>query len=147
MFKNIELEGTSEKGYSDAVRDALGKVEWSVKKVFYFEVIEQGGIYEDRALKKFKVKLKVFIDEQREKTEINQSDKHICPTCNKETGEDGHMCSLTGKMDSKCKYCGLVQVDEKHLCSDKIKEISHTCEYCGRVAINESLLCHPKKIE
>ena len=49
--------------------------------------------------------------------------------------------------DTKCEWCGNLIPTERHLCSDKVKEISYVCNSCGRTAVEGKYLCKPKKIE
>ena len=70
-----------------------------------------------------------------------------CATCNKPTGKDGHMCVPLEKHDETCKWCGAMIMTERHMCNDKLQEVSYVCNTCGRVAIREDQLCNPKKIE
>lgn len=73
--------------------------------------------------------------------------KHQCPTCKKLTREDGHLCIPLSKRDKKCDWCGALIAQERHLCSDKLKELSYICNSCGRTAVKADYLCRPKKIK
>lgn len=70
-----------------------------------------------------------------------------CPTCGKGTGKNGHMCIPTQHNDEKCDWCGSMIADSRHVCSDKLKEMSYICNSCGRTAISEEDLCDPDKIK
>ncbi|MFH1621891.1 MAG: hypothetical protein ABIA97_02075 [Candidatus Omnitrophota bacterium] len=69
-----------------------------------------------------------------------------CKTCGKETVESGHLYVPVRKKDSKCDWCGLLLMDERHMCSSKIKELSYICNSCGRLAVSDKYLCNPRKI-
>ena len=62
-------------------------------------------------------------------------------------GPDGHACVPFTQNDKKCEWCGALIAEEKHLCDEKIKEISYICNSCGRTAVKEEDLCSPKKIK
>lgn len=70
----------------------------------------------------------------------------ICPTCKKET-EKGHACVPLSDKDHKCEWCGSLVLEHRHLCKEKIKDLSYICNSCGRAAVDPSLLCDPKKVE
>ena len=72
--------------------------------------------------------------------------KHICPTCKNPTKEGGHLCMPTTAVDQRCDWCGALIPDNRHFCTDKVKEISYVCNSCGRTAVKEEHLCNPKKI-
>ncbi|MEE8360106.1 MAG: hypothetical protein V3S04_04195 [Candidatus Omnitrophota bacterium] len=72
--------------------------------------------------------------------------EHVCSTCNKPT-EDGHLCVPTEKKDEKCDWCGALIPNPRHLCSDKVKELSYICNSCGRTAVKAEHLCDPQKIK
>ena len=77
----------------------------------------------------------------------DESGEECCPTCKKPVGKDGHMCTPLDKKDKKCTWCGALIVNERHICNEKLQEISYVCNTCGRVAVNAEHLCDPKKIE
>ena len=52
---------------------------------------------------------------------------NVCPTCGKEVGEQGHMCVPMKQSDEKCDWCGSLIPDARHLCSEKVKELSYIC--------------------
>jgi thymidine kinase len=70
-----------------------------------------------------------------------------CPTCNEPINADGHMCVPTTKKDEKCEWCGSLIPNARHLCSEKVKELSYICNSCGRTAVHAEQLCHPKKVQ
>lgn len=70
-----------------------------------------------------------------------------CPTCGKDAGDHGHMCVPRKFDETKCDWCGSLIPDERHLCSDKVKELSYICNSCGRTAVKEEYLCMPEKIK
>lgn len=73
--------------------------------------------------------------------------KNICKTCLQPTGEEGHMCVPVTKKDKRCDWCGALIADKRHLCNDKIKDLSYICNTCGRTAVRAEDLCSPKQIE
>ena len=146
MFRMLEIVGSSEKSYSEAVRDAIGEVIASGEKVHFFEVIEQRGAVRLGKFKEFQVKLKVAVESNKaDKSE--KKPKQYCPTCEQPAGEKGHMCVPVGEKDKKCDWCGALIPDERHICSDKIKELSYICNSCGRTAVKAEYLCNPRKIK
>ncbi len=70
----------------------------------------------------------------------------ICPTCNRETGPEGHLCVPAGESEKKCEWCGALIPNERHLCSEKVKELAYICNTCGRTAVRAEHLCSPEKI-
>ena len=70
-----------------------------------------------------------------------------CPTCGKDAGNHGHMCVPFKHADEKCDWCGALIPDARHLCSDKVKELSFVCNTCGRTAVSDEHLCKPEKIK
>jgi len=62
MLKMLEVIGSSEEGYSEAVRAAVEQVMAAGEKVHFFEVIEQRGAVRDGAIKEFQVKVKVAVE-------------------------------------------------------------------------------------
>ena len=73
--------------------------------------------------------------------------KHMCPTCGQQTGEHGHMCVPVEREDQRCDWCGALIVSQRHVCSDKVAELSYVCNSCGRTAVSADQLCHPQRIE
>ena len=71
----------------------------------------------------------------------------FCPTCQQPAGQDGHLCVPVTRKDKKCDWCGALIVDERHLCNEKVKELSYICNSCGRTALKAEHLCHPQKIK
>ncbi len=72
---------------------------------------------------------------------------NCCPTCQGKTGDHGHLCVPVSRHDEKCDWCGSLIPNERHLCNEKIKELSYICNSCGRTAVNAEYLCNPKKIK
>jgi len=70
-----------------------------------------------------------------------------CPTCGKEAGEHGHMCVPHKFDETRCDWCESLIPDARHLCSDKVKELSYICNSCGRTAVKDEYLCKPEKIK
>ena len=149
MFKMIEIVGSSEKGFSEAVKEAVEQVLASGEKVHFFEVIEQRGAVRAGKFKEFQVKLKVAVEVKQEKEkekEEKKEKKDYCLTCHQPVGEHGHMCVPLSREDQTCDWCGALIPDERHLCSDKIKELAYICNSCGRTAVKAEHLCNPVKI-
>ncbi len=71
---------------------------------------------------------------------------HTCPTCKKGTAGEGHMCIPLDASDKKCSWCGAVIPNERHLCNQKVKELSYICNSCGRTAVSAEHLCDPREI-
>ncbi len=59
VYKKIEVVGTSEKSFDDAVQNAIAKVAETVKAIAWFEVVEQRGRVEGNKVAQFQVVLKV----------------------------------------------------------------------------------------
>ena len=145
MYKMLEIVGSSPESFSKAVQQAIGQLNQSQDKVSWFEVIEQRGALHNGQLKEFQVKLKVAVSIQPQKPPDNPKETHFCPTCHQATQED-HLCVPVSKKDKKCDWCGSLIVNERHLCQDKIKNLSYICNSCGRTAVQAEHLCHPQKI-
>lgn len=73
--------------------------------------------------------------------------KVYCPTCGKAVTEAGHLCVPTVQKDKRCEWCNALIVDERHLCSAKVKNLSYICNSCGRAAVKAAYLCKPEKIK
>jgi flavin-binding protein dodecin len=58
-YKKIELVGVSEKGYDEAVRNAVAKASKSLHGLSWFEVTEQHGKITEGKVTEFQVVLKV----------------------------------------------------------------------------------------
>jgi len=144
MFKMIELVGSSEKGFSEAVQEAVEKALASGEKAHFFEVVEQRGLIRDGRLKEFQVKIKLAIEAEEKPRE---EEENFCPTCHQPVGEEGHMCVPVTREDKTCDWCGALIPDERHLCSEKIKNLSFICNSCGRTAIRADYLCNPVPIK
>jgi flavin-binding protein dodecin len=63
MFRMLEVIGSSETGFSEAVRQAVEGVIQSGAKAHFFEVVEQRGAVRDGKLKEFQVKVKVAVED------------------------------------------------------------------------------------
>jgi dodecin len=148
MFKMVEIIGSSSKGYSEAIREAVNQVCANGESAAWFEVLEQRGAIRDGQLKEFQVKLKVAVSVPEKKTKDSlKDDKNICPTCAEPVADNGHLCVPLNKKDQKCDWCGSLIVNERHLCNDKVKELAYICNSCGRTAVESQFLCSPKKIK
>lgn len=74
-------------------------------------------------------------------------EKHVCPTCARETGPDGHMCVPMEHDDEKCEWCGALIINKRHLCAEKVQELAYVCNSCGRTAVSGEQLCEPMRIQ
>jgi len=59
IFKLIEIVGTSEKGYEDAIENAIKQASKSVKGMSWFEVVQMRGGLKDGKIDEYQVILKV----------------------------------------------------------------------------------------
>ena len=73
MFKMMEIIGTSEKGFSEAVKDAVNRIVQSGERVHFFEVVEQRGAVREGEFKEFQVKVKVAVEAEEEKKHDKKS--------------------------------------------------------------------------
>ncbi len=62
MLRMLEVIGSSEAGYSEAVREAVQRLIDAGEKVHFFEVVEQRGAVRNGRLKEFQVKVKVAVE-------------------------------------------------------------------------------------
>lgn len=62
MLRMIEVIGSSETGYSEAVREAIQALIERGEKVHFFEVVEQRGAVRGDRFKEFQVKVKVAVE-------------------------------------------------------------------------------------
>ena len=67
MFKIIEVDGSSPRGFSEAVKESIERLMDSGENVSYFQVVEQRGAVRDGKFKEFQVKLKVAVVPSEEK--------------------------------------------------------------------------------
>ncbi len=58
-YKLIELMGTSEKGFSDAARNAIADAAKTIKNMAWFEVIESHGAIRESNIAEYQVKVKI----------------------------------------------------------------------------------------
>ncbi len=147
MFRMVEIIGTSEVGFSEAVKDAINRILDSGEKAHFFEIVEQRGAVREGKFKEFQVKIKVAIESEEKKRAGDEEVRQVCPTCLQPTGEEGHLCLPVAAEDKRCDWCGALIPDERHLCNEKIRELSYICNSCGRTAVKAEYLCQPKKIE
>lgn len=145
MLKMIEVIGISPNGFSEAVKEAVEEVIKSGKRIHFFEVVEQRGAIREGKLKEFQVKIRMAVDMKVESSTLSQAKEvsHVCPTCGQHSGPDGHMCYPVSKEDKTCDWCGNVIPDERHLCEQKMKELTYICNSCGRTAVKAEYLCNP----
>jgi len=73
--------------------------------------------------------------------------KKKCKTCGKTVTRTGHLCVPLKGEDQTCDWCGCLILDARHMCNDKIKDLSCICNSCGRLAVSPKHLCQPKKIK
>lgn len=59
VYKTIELVGSSESGFEDAVRTAVGKAAQTVRNLRWFEVIETRGQIENGGVAHWQVTVKL----------------------------------------------------------------------------------------
>jgi flavin-binding protein dodecin len=62
MLRMIEVIGSSETGYSEAVREAVQALIDGGEKVHFFEVIEQRGAVREGRFREFQVKIKAAVE-------------------------------------------------------------------------------------
>jgi len=77
---------------------------------------------------------------------IKKQEKEKCPTCHKAAHNNGHLCVPRALSHKKCDWCGAFIPNARHLCADKLKDISYICNSCGRTAVRPEYLCHPEKV-
>jgi dodecin len=58
-YKKIEIVGTSPVGFSEAVKAALADAAKTVRRMDWFEVVEQRGMIKENAVAEYQVVLKV----------------------------------------------------------------------------------------
>ena len=58
-FKMIELVGTSDKSYEEAIQNAVSKASQSLKALSWYEVIQMRGVINDGKVKEYQVIIKV----------------------------------------------------------------------------------------
>lgn len=58
-FKKIEIVGTSDKGFSEAVESAIKEASKSVRKMSWFEVVEQRGAVKDGKVVEYQVTVRI----------------------------------------------------------------------------------------
>jgi flavin-binding protein dodecin len=59
IYKKIEIVGTSAESLEDAIRSAVQVASKSVRKMSWFEVVEQRGAIKDGKVAEFQVTLRV----------------------------------------------------------------------------------------
>jgi len=70
---------------------------------------------------------------------------YTCNTCGAISDAPGHLCNPCDDK-SKCSFCGVPEVDVRHVCKDKLSKMKYVCDSCGRVAMEEGNLCKPQAI-
>jgi dodecin len=58
-YKKIEIVGTSTVGFSEAVQAAIAEASQTVRRLDWFEVVEQRGMIKDNKVAEYQVVLKV----------------------------------------------------------------------------------------
>ncbi|MBI4952315.1 MAG: dodecin domain-containing protein [Myxococcales bacterium] len=58
-FKKIEIVGTSDKSFSAAVDNAVKEAAHSVRKMSWFEVVEQRGAIKDGKVSEYQVTVRI----------------------------------------------------------------------------------------
>jgi dodecin len=59
VYKKIEIVGSSQKGFEEAVRNALARAKKTVRNMRWFEVIETRGYIDDGKVGEWQVTLKI----------------------------------------------------------------------------------------
>lgn len=62
MLKMIEIIGSSEISYSDAVKGSIQKLIDAGEKIHFFKVVEQRGAVREGRFKEFQVVIKVAVE-------------------------------------------------------------------------------------
>lgn len=73
--------------------------------------------------------------------------EQVCPTCQKKTGEAGHLCVPARLSHKKCDWCGAFIPNVRHLCDKKLRDVTYICNSCGRTAVKPEFLCKPQRIK
>ena len=60
VYKSIEMVGTSESSFDDAVRSAVKRASETMRDLEWLEVTEQRGYVRDGAIHEFQVKVKLW---------------------------------------------------------------------------------------
>ena len=60
VYKSIEMVGTSEASFDDAVRGAVKRASESMRDLEWFEVCEQRGYIRDGGIREFQVTVKLW---------------------------------------------------------------------------------------
>jgi dodecin len=58
-YKKIEIVGTSNVGFSEAVQSAIAEASQTIRRLDWFEVVEQRGNIKDNKVAEYQVVLKV----------------------------------------------------------------------------------------
>lgn len=59
VYKIVELAGSSESGYEDAIQNAISRASQSIRQLRWFEVSEMRGHVENGRVKHFQVVIRV----------------------------------------------------------------------------------------
>ena len=59
VYKMVEIVGTSPVSFAEATKEAVKRAAKTIRRMGWFEVIEQRGAIKDGAVTEFQVKLKV----------------------------------------------------------------------------------------
>lgn len=71
---------------------------------------------------------------------------YSCKTCGALADAPGHLCNPCDDKEESCSFCGIPDVDSKHVCKDKLAEMKYVCGGCGRVALEAENVCKPQLI-
>jgi len=62
MLRMLEVVGTSDKGFSEAVNNAVEELSKKGEKMHFFEVVEQRGAVREGKIKEYQVKVKIAVE-------------------------------------------------------------------------------------
>ena len=150
-------ENVSPKEFSKHIKSALDAIQYGIgfekDAILFFEE------FLNYSAPHYKETIQALINEEKQHivylTELKKnitsgkrdSVNGVCPTCLRPAGKGGHMCMPVTHKDKRCDWCNALIPDERHLCSDKIKEIAYICNSCGRTAVKAEYLCDPKSVK
>ena len=62
MLRMLEVVGTSDRGFSEAVNNAVEELSKKGEKMHFFEVVEQRGAVREGKIKEYQVKVKIAVE-------------------------------------------------------------------------------------
>ncbi|MBN2250611.1 MAG: dodecin domain-containing protein [Candidatus Altiarchaeota archaeon] len=62
MLRMLEVVGTSDKGFSEAVNNAVEELSGKGEIMHFFEVVEQRGAVRDGRIREYQVKVKIAVE-------------------------------------------------------------------------------------